>query len=150
MGFIHCCGALRRSLTYSLTPQEGYLIAEADVLECCPVCGHYIVQLTRIDFEHEVSSVRKSNMHARRLFSNIKTSILYLQKYRYSPLNSSKSNFYLSYNEYGVKKRCYSNLSTMQIGKHDNMSGFPATNPILNTRSFRKVTLSQPLHVKQD
>lgn len=134
MGFLHCCGALRRSVSYTLVPESGYLLAEADVVEMCPVCGHYVVQITRIDCNHVVSTVRKSNLQARKLFENIKSSILFKQKYRYSPLKGGKSNSYLGYSEYGVKKRCYSNLSTLKIGLQDPFEGLWVTNPI-NTGS---------------
>jgi len=137
VGFLHCCGALRRSDSYSLVPEGGYLLVEADVLETCPVCGHYVVQITRIGLEHEVSTVRKTNMQARKLFERIQCSILFKQKYKYSPLKSGKSASYLNYNEYGVKKRCYSNLSAVRVGLQDPFEGLWVTNP-LRIEGFRR------------
>ena len=128
MGYLHCCGALRRSESYSLVPQDGFLMAEMDILEECPVCGHYVVQLTRIDLNNEISFVRKSNLHARKLYYNLKTSILRKQEKRFSLKSQGKS--YLCYNEFGKKKRCYSNLSTLKIGLFDNSDKLFASNPI--------------------
>ena len=138
MGFLHCCGALRRSITYTLAPESGYLIAELDVIEECPVCGHYVVQVTRIDFKHAVSTVRKSNTHGRKLFDNLQTAVLYKQQYKYSPINS-KSSFYLNYNEYGIKKRCYSNLSGLQLGKFESKDLIVASCPISLSGSKKTV-----------
>lgn len=129
MGFLHCCGALRRSATYSLAPENGYLLAELDVIENCPVCGHYVVQVTRIDLNHSVSVIRKSNKHARKLFEKLGTSVLYKQEYKYSPLKSG-GTFYLNYNEYGVKKRCYSNFSSLRLGRFGSEEMKRVTCPI--------------------
>lgn len=135
MGFLHCCGALRHCDTFTLIPQNGYLLAELDVLECCPVCGHFGAQVTRINHEHQVSIVRKSNIAARKLVEKLGTSILFKQKYRFSPL-TQKGSFYLSYNEYGIKKRCYSNISALQMGRKDPYEGLGFTNPITAGRKI--------------
>ncbi len=130
MGFLHCCGGLKRSTTFTLIPEDGYLYAELDLLEECPVCGHFVLQLTRINLKHEVSIVRKKNIAARKLYDKLKYVILFKQEYKFSPLKSSGSNFYLNYNEYGTKKRCYSNLSTLKMGLSEPMQGLYMTNPI--------------------
>lgn len=130
MGFLHCCGALRRSVSYTLEPTDGYLLAELDVVESCPACGHYVVQLTRIDYKNSVSTVRKSNMHARKLFARLENSILFKQEYKYSPLKSRGGPSYLRYSEYGAVKRCYSNLSTLSIGLQDPYEGLISTNKL--------------------
>ncbi len=44
-------------------------------------------------------------------------------KYEERPIDYSKiatGSFYLNYNEFGVKKRCYSNLSALKIGLTEN------------------------------
>ena len=130
MGLLHCCGALRRSLSYGLEPQDGYLLAELDVVEECPVCGHYVVQITRIDYEHRVSVVRKSNTHARKLFGRVESLILF-KKERRAVAVSARGNSYLCYSEFGVKKRCYSNLSTLKIGLKSPDEGLFFTNPLI-------------------
>lgn len=119
MGYIHCCAGLRKSKTYSISPEKNYLTAQIDYLECCPVCGHTVIQLTRIDFENNISVCRKINEKAKKLFNKFKNSILFEKKTEGTSLKTC-SNFYLSYNEYGVKKKCYSNLSTLKIGLFEN------------------------------
>ncbi len=119
LGYIHCCGGLRKSKSYTLTPEEDYRFAQVDYLEQCPICGHTIVQLTRIDFENKVSVCRKVNEKARSLFEKLRSSILY-EKESEGLMVKAYSKFYLYYNEFGVKKKCYSNLSTLKIGLFEN------------------------------
>lgn len=115
MGYIHCCGGKRKSKSYSLQPENNYLIAEIDYLENCPVCGHTVAQLTRIDFDHNVSFFRKINEKARKLFQSLKEAIRF-EKNAENTRVQVYSKFYLNYNEFGVKKKCYSNLSTLKMG----------------------------------
>lgn len=117
MGYIHCCGTLHKTRSYKIVPQDDFVLCELDCLKRCPVCGHTVVQLTRIDKNNNISVIRKVNLKAREFFKNIQKYILYEkvpQKY------NRCGKFYLNYNEYGVLKRCYSNLSTLKIGLHEN------------------------------
>lgn len=119
MGYIHCCNGRRKTVSYALSPIGNYLVAELDYLAKCPVCGHTVVQLTRVDLENNVSLCRKINDKARKLFENLKSSILYKKNPQCSVLKAY-SKFYLNYSEFGVKKRCYANLSSLKIGLLDN------------------------------
>lgn len=119
MSYIHCCAGLRKSKSYSISPEENYLFAQVDYLEKCPICGHTVTQITRIDSENKVSVCRKINDKARKLFEKLKDSILFEKKPEGVRLKAY-SKFYLNYNEFGVKKRCYSNLSTLKIGLFEN------------------------------
>ena len=123
MGYIHCCAGLRKSKSYSVSPEENYAFAQVDYLEQCPICGHTVMQLTRIDFDNNVSVCRKINDKARKLFNKLKDSILFEKKEASVGLNIH-SKFYLYYNEFGVKKKCYSNLSTLKIGLFENKELF--------------------------
>ena len=119
MGYIHCCGALHKTKTYRLVPQEGFLLCEIDYLSECPVCGHTVVQLTRVDKDDNISTVRKVNKKAKEFFQKLTCKILYeIRPINYEMANINK--FYLDYNEYGVKKRCYSNFKTLKLGKFQN------------------------------
>jgi len=116
MGYIHCCGALHKTRSFVLVPNDGFETCEADLLQECPVCGHFVVQLTRIDKDNNLTTVRTVNSKARKFFEKLKPKILYEEKY----IDYSKfphSGFYLNYNEFGVKKRCYANLRTLKLGK---------------------------------
>ena len=117
MGYIHCCGALRRTRTYCIAPKDNFIVSEIDYLNKCPVCGNLSVQLTRIDINNNLSVIRKQNSKGIKFFNKLKKFILYEEK----PLDYTKlpiGKFYLNYNEFGVKKRCYSNFSTMKLGKY--------------------------------
>ena len=115
MGYLHCCGGLHKTRSFVLVPAENYSVCEVDVLQKCPVCGHFVVQLTRADKGNNISSIRLTNAKARKFFQKLKTKILYEEKFfDYSKV---KSTFYLNYNEFGVKKRCYSNLRNLKLGK---------------------------------
>lgn len=118
MGYIHCCGALHKTRSFKLVPQADFVLCELDYLKKCPVCGHTVVQLTRVDKDDNVSTVRKVNQKAKQFFEKLKKSILYEEVPLKIPRNCG--NFYLNYNEYGVLKRCYSNLSSMKIGLFEN------------------------------
>ncbi len=119
MGYIHCCGALHKTRTFRLVPQDNFVVCELDYLAKCPVCGHTVVQLTRIDDSDNISIVRKVNKKAKIFFEKLKNFILYeIRSINYNKINTGK--FYLNYNEFGVKKRCYSNLRTLKIGLAEN------------------------------
>ena len=119
MGYIHCCGALHKTRTFRLVPQDNFVVCELDYLAKCPVCGHTVVQLTRIDDSDNISIVRKVNKKAKIFFEKLKNFILYeIRSISYNKINTGK--FYLNYNEFGVKKRCYSNLRTLKIGLAEN------------------------------
>jgi len=115
MGYIHCCNGKRKSTSFAVLPDKNYLTVELDYLEECPVCGHTVAQLTRIDFDNNVSICRKINEKARKFFQNLQTSILYKKEPEIARVQAY-SKFYLYYNEYGIKKKCYSNLSTLKMG----------------------------------
>ncbi len=119
MGYIHCCSGYRISKSYAIQPENGYAYAQIDFLEECPVCGHCVVQITRIDDKNNISICRKTNLKAKALYEKLKTKIIY-EKDKENYCTNRKSNFYLYYNEFGKKKKCYSNLSTMKLGLFEN------------------------------
>jgi len=115
MGYIHCCGGLRKTRSFRLSPQENFVLCELDYLEKCPVCGTSLIQITRIDKDNNISTIRKSKDKAQKFFDKIKDKILYQEIVEdYFP--QYHGSFYLYYNEYGVKKKCYSNLKNLKIG----------------------------------
>lgn len=116
MGYIHCCGALHKTKSFVIVPQQGFVLCELDVLNKCPVCNHYVVQFTRIDEANNLSIMRYKNEKAKSFLEKMKSKILYEDKF-YDYSKYPRGNNYLCYNEFGVKKRCYSNLSNLKIGK---------------------------------
>lgn len=113
MGYIHCCGGLRKTRSFILSPTGDFVMCELDYLTKCPICGNRVLQLTRIDSANVLSSVRYVNKKALQFWTKIRSKILYEEKY----IDYSKrrgGSFYLNYNEFGVKKRCYSNFSNLK------------------------------------
>ena len=120
MGYIHCCGGLRKTRSFVLSPAENFVVCELDYLYKCPICGHLVIQLTRIDLDNNISVLRFVNKKAKKFWQTVQNKILYEKKiFDYSMRKGS--NFYLNYNEFGVKKRCYSNLSNLKIGLHTTL-----------------------------
>lgn len=119
MGYIHCCGGLRKTKSYRLVPRDNFVLCELDVLKKCPVCGHTVVQLTRVSDKDEISTVRKVNSKAKKFFQDLQNSILYEKIPQKTP-RFGIGKFYLNYNEFGVLKRCYSNLNTLKIGLYES------------------------------
>lgn len=119
MGYIHCCGGLRKTKSFRLVPRDNFVLCELDVLKKCPVCGHFVVQLTRVSNDDEISTVRKINAKAKKFYGALQKFILY-EKVPQKVPKTGQGKFYLNYNEFGVLKRCYSNLSTLKIGLTEN------------------------------
>jgi hypothetical protein len=119
VGYIHCCGGKRKSVSYTISPQDNYIFVEMDFLEKCPVCGHAVLQITKLNINNEISVCRKTNKKALKLFDKLKNFIISKGKYSNKTVKGG-STFYLGYNEFGIKKRCYSNLSTLKMGKFEN------------------------------
>lgn len=121
MGVIHCCGGLRKSKSYLLQVQDGFLQVRMDWLESCPVCSHTVLQLTRLNYKNEISVVRKVNSKARKLREKLESSIILEITKNQSIQPSSGSSFYLFYNDFGKKKKCFSNLSTLKMGVSESL-----------------------------
>ena len=115
MGYIHCCGGLRKTRSFRLAPQGNFVLCELDYLKKCPVCGHTAIQITRIDNDNKISTIRKINDKALKFYEKIKDKILYEEKSSKCSLKHY-GTFYLYYNEYGTKKKCYSNLKNLKLG----------------------------------
>jgi len=120
MGFIHCCSGFRCCKTYELKSDEKYKYKELDYLECCPVCEHTILQLTRIDYNNKISVYRLKNKKAKKFFEKYQKDIVSEIKDYDSSYLLNYGKFYLNYNEYGKKKKCFSNLSSMKLGLFEN------------------------------
>lgn len=115
MGYIHCCGGLRKTRSFVLSPTENFVLCELDYLSKCPVCEHLVIQLTRINFKNEISSIRFVNKKAKNFWNKCQSKILYERKF-FDYSKRQGGTFYLNYNEFGVRKRCYSNFSNLRIG----------------------------------
>ncbi|MBQ3310636.1 hypothetical protein IJG72_01020 [bacterium] len=117
MRYIQCCSGLRECRTYELVPDDFYIYKELRYLEECPVCHHTTLYLFRLDKCNNVSTYKLKNQKAKKFFKKCEKDIV-REKIEYVFNNhSAKSSFYLYYNEFGTKKKCYSNLSYLNIGR---------------------------------
>ena len=110
---IECCGHKQKSVAYMCDPPKGFLLQRVDYLVWCKHCKRTIMQVTRLDLQHRVSSFRRSDADAEKLFDKLRTSILYKIK-EPRTITPTHGSFWLGYNEFGHKKRCYSNLSALK------------------------------------
>lgn len=113
MPYIFCCNKKRNCDAYKLENIPGVILNYAYFIEACPICGHTVLVIKRYNPDGTVSEVRKKNDAARKLFDKLRPSIV-CKLLQMSEEQGGKS--FLRYNEYGVVKKCYSNLSTLHIG----------------------------------
>lgn len=111
MGYLHCCSGLRKSESFGMLPIKDYLECQVDYLESCPICGHCVIQITRLDYLNRISIIRLTNKKALKFIE--KNKHLFIKK---KNITNFRSKFYLNYNEFGKIKKCYSNLKNLKIG----------------------------------
>lgn len=119
MGYIHCCGGLHKTRSFVLVPAPEFVVCELDYLKKCPRCENTVIQLTRIDREKNITTIRYTKQKALKFWEKIQPKILYEKKY-YKYLKYQGGKLYLYYNEFGIKKRCYSNIRNLKIGLNSN------------------------------
>lgn len=126
MGYLHCCGALRKTRTFEIHDKFNiYKTCLLDVIEKCPVCQNYVLQLTRVDAQNNINFIRKRNSKAVSFFIKLKPFIIHeLDNFKIPQGNK----FFLYYNEFGLKKKCYSSLHSLKIGKFDNFDKIVSNN----------------------
>ncbi|MFA7658785.1 MAG: hypothetical protein WCY19_05070 [Candidatus Gastranaerophilaceae bacterium] len=118
---IECsCGRKRASIKYELESHDGFFDCVMNVIyEKCP-CGKFILELERTNKEGRQKPKRFYGKEAYEIHDKLEKSILH----KIGSSNVVCGRFYLNYGEYGKKKRCYSNLSTLKMGRLDNTIGF--------------------------
>lgn len=121
MGFINCCGKNVYADVFELIPVTGSVWAVLrDMHDVCPHCGHFKIQIDKITIDGEFKSIVYENAKAfklrRKLFDSCSVRRRIVHKE-----DVAGSAFYLYYSEYGKKKKCYSNLSTLKMGMFDSL-----------------------------
>jgi len=120
MGFIKCCGHSVSADIFMLVPDKNSSWAILkDMKDVCPHCHNYKIQIDKIDntgvFQSIVYENEKAYAMRKKLIESKSIAFPIIQKD--SVVGSA---FYLNYSEYGKKKKCYSNLSTLKMGLFDN------------------------------
>lgn len=111
---IRCCNKSHKARVFLLQPRKGYKDTFFKIAYC-PVCKRTFAVLERTSTRtNKVSYIRAQGYE--KVFEYHKT----LQAWIITELSNTKiasgSSFYLNYNEYGKKKKCYSNLSSLKLG----------------------------------
>lgn len=134
---IVCCGLKQKSVTYICEPPDGFIFQQIDYLVWCKHCKRSVLQVTRLDLDNNVSYFRRTDDAAKKLFNKLRPSIIYKLKNSFS-FASAHGSFWLGYNEYGRKKRCYSNLSSlMTVNESLPLPAKPLSCPVA---SLKKIT----------
>ena len=105
---------MQKCRLFYLKPCESYRLAVVYWLDACSMCGHSVLYMRRVDYNNNYSSFRKTNEKARKLFAKLEAAIDF--EY-HTPAPAFGSGFYLHYNDCGTVRRCYSNFSTLQMGR---------------------------------
>ena len=120
MGYIQCCSALHKCRTFLFKCDNQSIYKQVDYLEKCPICGHTVLQLTKIDTKNIILFYRIKNKKARTCLEKYSKDIIEEKTNSSNKYIKYQGKFYLNYNEYGKIKKCYSNLSTLKLGLFDN------------------------------
>lgn len=96
----------------------------------CPICKQHYTLITNFEFVKEGIDKQKRAFGCftpvQKVFKGNEADVIFEKIYEhqkavlYEVLKNSaniKSGFYLNYSEYGVIKRCYSNFSTLKLGR---------------------------------
>lgn len=112
---IQCCKKKVKCRVWMLSSLKN----EAKFLKqaICPVCGQKIAIVERKTWNDKISFVRKNDEEAEELIEKVSCDILY--ELLPTKINE-RHGFYLQYSEYGKIKKCFSNLSTLRLGRIKN------------------------------
>jgi len=122
---IECsCGREPASTKFKIKPQKGFISVTLNVIDEQCACGKFVVELIRIKKEKDtkkyiIDKITKYGKDAYKLYDKLEPSIISEIK-----LVNNANQMYLEYSEFGTKKKCYSNLSSLKIGLTDNTVGF--------------------------
>lgn len=111
---IKCCNKSHKAKVFLLQPRKGYKDTLFKIA-FCPICKRTFAVLQRTSLKtNKVSYVRAQGYQ--KVFKYLKA----LQAWIITEIANTRvisgSSFYLNYNEYGKKKKCYSNLSSLKLG----------------------------------
>lgn len=95
-------------------PPEGFIYQRIDFLVWCQKCKRTVMQVTRISAKNRVSRFRRTDEAARELFERMRSTIRFRIAEPFSLVNN-RGGFYLCYNEFGQKKKCFSNFSSLRF-----------------------------------
>ncbi len=127
---ILCHGALQKSEILKIEPTKSGIKDEyVFYLKSCAICNNPVLQILRIDIWGNILEPVRLKTKNIEKFLNSMSVIWKPQKLNLT--DKVYSDFYLEYNEYGIKKKCYQNLSCVKLGKIE-------TDILMDLRKIRK------------
>ncbi len=121
MAYIECCGKKHKAIVFELKTNNGSCVYKVLKNAFCPHCGKNIVVIEKkmfIDGVEQIRYVRRQGKDANKLFDKLEGDII-CQIIEQKNVQYKKG-FFLNCNEYGKIKKCYSNLSSLKLGKFDS------------------------------
>ena len=120
---IECsCGRKRASIKFELKSYDRFFDCILNVIyDTCP-CGKFIVELTRNSKKFGLQTITRYGKEAYNLYDKLEKSIV--KQIEKSTESIVDKRWYLIYNKFGVADKCYSNLSTLKIGRVDTSKGY--------------------------
>lgn len=115
MARIICHSAKQKAELFKIAPTKNDVAHEYVLyLKRCCICDNPVLEIIRFDIWGELlPSVRLKSNNIKGFLEKMSV----LEKPRKICFTAPKGGFYLNYSEYGSKKRCYQNISTLQLGK---------------------------------
>lgn len=130
MSFIQCCGKMWKAKAYRLIPDNGSIYAVLKEMKWgCPQCDNYKIEIEKVGVNGETKTIVYENEKAIKMLDKLKTSIMY--EFKQQDKSAVGSAFYLNYSEYGKKKKCYSNLSTLKMGLFESSYKLPVQKDLI-------------------
>jgi len=113
---ILCHGVSQKAEIFKIIPTKlGIKDEFACYLKSCAICQNPVLQVLRVDIWGNIlEPVRLKTKNIEKFLCSMSV-IWKPEKLNFS--SRAYSDFHLEYNEYGIKKRCYQNLSSVKLGK---------------------------------
>lgn len=118
MAKVLCHGVNQKARFFKIKPtKEGISEEYVLYLPACVKCGNKTLIIQRIDKNNE--PVEPVRLKQKKIDEFLKAMTVLEEENKGFAKSVRASKHYLNYSEYGIKKRCYQNLSGTRIGRVD-------------------------------
>lgn len=113
---ILCHSVLQKTQVFKIVPTKENVQEEFVLyLEKCVICQKPVLEIRRVDdLGNFLEPVRLRTKNIQKFLD--KMNVIWKPD-KVVSINAPYSKFNLGYNEYGTKKKCYQNISNLQLGK---------------------------------
>ena len=131
---ILCHSVLQKAEVFKIVPTKKNVQDEFVLyLEKCAICEKPVLEIRRVDdLGNYLEPVRLRSKNIQKFLDSM--SVIWKPE-KVVPINTPYSRFSLGYNEYGTKKKCYQNISNIQLGKIE-------TDPYLDLMVYKNTRVS--------